>query len=328
MDAEGFPRSCSCAPEHPMCGSEAVVFFSCAYARCFFLVSMRSHSTDMLPRARCSFDWAHSSPVFLPWHRRFILSFEKALQAVDPDVSLCYWDWTVDNATDPQRNRLFSEQFAGGNGNPENHRWVENGSFARWPQKYAADGGEFLARQFGGDPSVTYGHSVSLPVATNQQDTLNLPIYDEPPYIMWGNVTLKNTFRKTLEGFPGMRKWELSWGGYLHARVHMFLAGSMLASTSPNDPLFWLHHANIDRLWSLWQKMHPEADRYVPMSGGPFGMNADDFLIPWDGKRNTQQYEWYYQFKDAVPEGQRVRIRDMLVDDQDLGYVYEGLSYH
>jgi len=24
-------------------------------------------------------------------------------------------------------------------------------------------------------------------------------------------------------------------------------------SIAPNDPLFWLHHANVDRLWDLWQ---------------------------------------------------------------------------
>jgi tyrosinase len=25
------------------------------------------------------------------------------------------------------------------------------------------------------------------------------------------------------------------------------------------DPLFWFHHANIDRLWAQWQRTHPEA---------------------------------------------------------------------
>lgn len=38
----------------------------------------------------------HRSPSFLPWHRRFLLEFEAALQAVDPAVALPYWDWTAD----------------------------------------------------------------------------------------------------------------------------------------------------------------------------------------------------------------------------------------
>jgi hypothetical protein len=28
-------------------------------------------------------------------------------------------------------------------------------------------------------------------------------------------------------------------------------------STSPNDPMFFAHHQNIDRLWAKWQKLHP-----------------------------------------------------------------------
>jgi len=30
----------------------------------------------------------------------------------------------------------------------------------------------------------------------------------------------------------------------------------MAGTNSPADPVFWLHHANIDRLWAEWQKTH------------------------------------------------------------------------
>ena len=45
------------------------------------------------------------------------------------------------------------------------------------------------------------------------------------------------------------------WGG--HNLIHGFVGGDMgRLDRSPNDPLFWLHHANIDRIWTLWREKH------------------------------------------------------------------------
>lgn len=42
-----------------------------------------------------------------------------------------------------------------------------------------------------------------------------------------------------------------------HGWVHGAIAGTMGTSTSPADPLFWLHHGFIDKLWADWQVSHP-----------------------------------------------------------------------
>ena len=42
-----------------------------------------------------------------------------------------------------------------------------------------------------------------------------------------------------------------------HGGVHIAVGGQMATERSPADPLFWLHHANVDRLWARWQKQHP-----------------------------------------------------------------------
>ena len=36
----------------------------------------------------------HGWEMFLAWHRMFLYSFEQALQDINPDVTLPYWDWT------------------------------------------------------------------------------------------------------------------------------------------------------------------------------------------------------------------------------------------
>jgi tyrosinase len=44
-----------------------------------------------------------------------------------------------------------------------------------------------------------------------------------------------------------------------HNAVHSTVGGTMSLSTSPTDPVFWLHHAFIDKLWSDWQLAHVDA---------------------------------------------------------------------
>jgi hypothetical protein len=40
----------------------------------------------------------------------------------------------------------------------------------------------------------------------------------------------------------------------IHGGAHNAVGGDMATARSPNDPLFWLHHANIDRLFAKWQE--------------------------------------------------------------------------
>jgi hypothetical protein len=48
----------------------------------------------------------------------------------------------------------------------------------------------------------------------------------------------------------------------LHNEVHRAVGGDsgigqMSTSSSPADPIFWLHHANVDRSWAGWEKKNP-----------------------------------------------------------------------
>jgi hypothetical protein len=46
----------------------------------------------------------------------------------------------------------------------------------------------------------------------------------------------------------------------IHDNVHNAVGGDMAAAHSPSDPLFFLHHANIDRLWAKWGRSAKAAD--------------------------------------------------------------------
>jgi tyrosinase len=46
----------------------------------------------------------------------------------------------------------------------------------------------------------------------------------------------------------------------IHNGVHVWVGGTMAdIATAAYDPLFWAHHAMIDRVWRLWQLRHPHA---------------------------------------------------------------------
>ena len=80
------------------------------------------------------------------------------------------------------------------------------------------------------------------------------------------------------------------------------LFGTMAANSSPNDPVFWLHHTNLDRLWSQWMERHGQV--YLPEQGGPIGHNIDDAMWPY------------------THLGMTVTPR-MMLDSRAMGYVYD-----
>lgn len=58
--------------------------------------------------------YAHNHARFLPWHRMFLLYFEKLLQVInnDPTITVPYWDWTIDSE-DPGTSIIFTDRYWG-----------------------------------------------------------------------------------------------------------------------------------------------------------------------------------------------------------------------
>lgn len=60
---------------------------------------------------------------------------------------------------------------------------------------------------------------------------------------------------------------------YLHNRVHNWVGGTMIDPEAPADPLFWMLHAEIDRVWHAWQLRNPTQH--------PVLVGADAVMDPW-----------------------------------------------
>ena len=219
---------------------------------------VRMHSSAPAPPPQGYTAYAHMLPTFLAWHRIFLLRFEDALRTVNPNVTVPYWDWTADPF--PSDITTGDNMLMGPNGSGTTHV-VQSGPFspgAGWVC-YRAAGisnaswlGSDLQRNFGAD-------GITLPSTADVDSALSVISFDIKPWDR--NSVPENSFRNTLEG------WEPD-PPRLHNRVHVYIGGQM--KTVPqaiNDPVFWMHHANIDRVWCKWQKMHDAEFHHLPRGG-------------------------------------------------------------
>lgn len=85
--------------------------------------------------------------------------------------------------------------------------------------------------------------------------------------------------------YPGFRTME----GNPHGSAHTSFGGSISSiGTAAKDPLFFLLHCNVDRLWAKWQKQNgrfdpAQAASYDSNPGNPIGHNLPDTMWPWNG---------------------------------------------
>ena len=159
----------------------------------------------------------HGNWYFLPWHRAYILTFERIVRELSgkADFALPYWNWTAD--------RAFPAMFAAGdrNSNPLFH-----------PRPGIANGLELSDDMVG--PQVISRIMMS------------------PDFEAFGSTrprgqdSLSPQWQRRLGA-----KTEFEFNP--HDGIHQSIGGNMaVADLSSRDPIFFLHHANVDRLWSTW----------------------------------------------------------------------------
>jgi tyrosinase len=199
----------------------------------------------------------HRCPAFLPWHRRFLWDYEKELQRVsgNDDLGLPYWNWPSGG----MGASIWDDNLLGGDGNASGT--VTSGPFrdGQWAVVNSSGNASGpLQRRLG------RGTNQNLPTIPELQQLLLATPFDSSPW----NTTSNPSFRNLLEGW-------ISSGPAYHNLGHVWVGGSMLPMTSPNDPVFFMHHCMVDKMWHEWQLRFPNQG-YLPVSGGPFGQNLNE----------------------------------------------------
>lgn len=257
---------------------------------------------------------------FLSWHRYFLYQFEKQLQSYVPGVMLPYWDWT-----DP--SPIMTDSFLGPNGTVNSE--VRSGYFARnapgtpgnptpapawWPITLT---GWILPGAFGsGSGPLRRGIQplTGLPTATDLRESLTKTTY--------------SAFQNALESGAGLSSFPSQ---QMHNGLHGWIGGSAgqmgHPRYSPFDPIFYLHHCNIDRLWAMWQ-MDGHPDEY-PATGGRPQHHRNDIMYPWTG--GAVGYGTNASISAAIPMPDfsavgAKRNLDTLDFRNAFGYTYDTLA--
>lgn len=136
-----------------------------------------------------------------------------------------------------------------------------------------------------------------------------------------------NLFLDTFDQFAGASEVGGTVENHGHNLVHGITGGAMgYPETAPLDPLFWLHHNNVDRVWTTWhsrqERLYPMGFLRIPLedfvgSDGPIGRVLAGDLLEID--RLGYGFDMLYprevfNSSDAPPEDMSRRVTED-VDD-------------
>ncbi|KAL8800820.1 MAG: hypothetical protein Q9200_007127 [Gallowayella weberi] len=239
---------------------------------------------------------SHTSNLFATWHRPYVVAFEQVLYGIVQEVATSiqndtkgeyrtaastfrhpYWDWAAPSA---DGKPVLPAPVSGSAYIVLN---LPNGSLTidnpLYQYKFAvSDMSSFPDSPFNVWPQTMRYPSGQTATATSQNDLVSKQIDQS-------QNTYAQRFMNLLQAYPKFvnfsnSAWTPNSPGYdslesLHNQIHGLIGnGGHMAviDYAGFDPIFWLHHTQVDRLLAIWQALHP--DSYVEASTEPIGSAA------------------------------------------------------
>ncbi|KAK4455339.1 hypothetical protein QBC34DRAFT_460244 [Podospora aff. communis PSN243] len=220
---------------------------------------------------------AHSSIVFATWHRPFLALFEQELQRhvkeeaariendtgvyrqAAQDFRLPYWDWALQKTRQPEFwPTVFESDTIKVDGLP-----ILNSKSIN-PNPLVAFSTAGLTKRDGEDWAIRDSETtknsdlgINLGQAVNARNTsVSKLMFTQSTWAIFSN----NEYIRSQNPSSYFSIEEV------HDKIHGAVGGTMNAiQTSAFDPVFWLHHCNIDRLTAIRQAIWPK--QYISEKG-------------------------------------------------------------
>ncbi|KAL6554320.1 hypothetical protein OROMI_019993 [Orobanche minor] len=233
----------------------------------------------------------HSSWLFFPFHRWYLYFYERILGKLidDPTFALPFWNW--DNPKGMSVPPMFNDTTSALYDSKRNQKNVKPSAVID------------LGLTNNTDPLQVVSNN--LTIMYTEMIRGNNDIYD----------FMGQPYREGSTSSNDPKKGPGSSERGSHTSVHALIgdprepAGEDLGNfySAGRDPLFYCHHANVDRMWTLWQY-------YLPSNKVPDKKITDtDFL--------NASFLFYDENKDLV----RVTVKDSL-DNFKMGYDFERID--
>ncbi|KAK3069943.1 hypothetical protein LTR53_011321 [Teratosphaeriaceae sp. CCFEE 6253] len=233
---------------------------------------------------------AHVSSVFMPWHRPYLALFEQTLyQHIVAAVNefpagatrqryaaaalswrLPYWDWA---ATPPAGQSVYPDSVT----SPNVTVSTPNGTASIANPLYSYTFHPVSHSDFYFDPFASWNQTMRFP--TNWTSTAVIQNNLVGPILDNNRVSFQDRIYNLLTSYNNFTEFgNEAWMGpgvsnkdsleSLHDAIHSITGGSghmTYLDYSAFDPLFWLHHVMLDRIFAIWQAINN--DSYVePMA--------------------------------------------------------------
>ena len=226
--------------------------------------------------------YAHQTNGFFPWHRKFLLEYENMLRGLDKEfecIGLPFWNWAQESKVCQLINQGLDSEHEddnkargkkttcesyedvgsiikdfGGKGNPM--KPLRDSGFRR---AFCVTSGPFSDKVMWKDfeDRQCLSRGTDWHTRTTCQDSRGQPMACAQSFsggAMVGRVALTQIMKRSVNHAQFMRDMY----GVPHGSPHVKIGGHMGAMWSPQDPLFFSHHAFIDKLWWNHQDCHDE----------------------------------------------------------------------
>jgi tyrosinase len=262
----------------------------------------------------------HNRTSFHPWHRAFLMHLERELQNINPTVTLPYWKF------DEKAENVFTENFIGKTEsstikctNPDcsstgcsetckqERKSIPSFSFLN-PLKFYSTAWGPLFRNY---------QSPNNPATEKASDKIN----DQTEILNGHTVFDVYNMYKDADSTEFLG-WAFLEERFSHNQAHNVFTGLVSdIGKDPADPLFFLLHGNVDRLWAQWQKKYdrfnpkdiktypfqgkytgPEGTQQVLPNNRDIGNFVDDTLWPWnwDHKLSRPTRKWEDEYEEII----------------------------